>query len=88
MVIQGIFGQHAKKSPRHAHNVQQLSLDISLDPDSRLCIYTAFERHKNKFDLDNPPVYFQTSSDIAKDIYNSVAIIKSIGDASYNTLVW
>ena len=88
MVIQGIFGQHARKSSRHKHAIQQLSLDVSLDPDSRLRIYTAFETHKNKFDLDNPPVYFETSSEIAKDIYNGVTMIKSVGDGTYNTLAW
>jgi hypothetical protein len=88
MVIQGIFGQRARKSSRHTHHIQQFSLDISLDPESRLKIYTAFETHKNKFDLDNPPAYFETSSDIAKDIYNGVMMIKSVGEGSYNTLVW
>ena len=88
MVIQGIFGQHARKSPRHTHIVLQLSPDISLDNDSRLHIYDAFEMHKTKFDLDNAPVYFETSNVIAKDVYNGVAMIKSVGDGSYNTLVW
>jgi hypothetical protein len=88
IVIQSIFGQHAKKSSRHTHNVQQLSPDISLDPGTRFQIYTVFENKKTQFDLDNPSVYFQTSSEIAKDIYNGVTMIKSLGDGSYNTLLW
>lgn len=88
ILVEAIYGQHARKSARHKHEVQQLSFNTSLDPDSRLLIYTAFETHKVQFDINNTHTYFKTSSDIAKLIYDGVEKVRSIGDGSFNTLVW
>jgi hypothetical protein len=88
ILVNSIYGQHARKSARHRHEVQQLGLDISLDSDSRRVIYTAFESCKDQFDVNNAPMYFKTASDIAKLIYNGVEMVRSIGDQSYETLLW
>lgn len=88
ILVNSIYGQHAKKSARHRHEVQQLGFDISLDSDSRRLMYTAFENYKDQFDVNSAPMYFKTASDIAKLIYNGVEMVRSIGDQSYDTLIW
>lgn len=88
ILVESIYGQHARKSARHKHNVQQISLDVSTDPVSRQLIYTAFECYKDQFDINSAPTYFKTASDIARLIYNGVEMVRSIGDQSYETLLW
>jgi hypothetical protein len=88
ILVESIYGQHARKTTRHKHDVQQLSIDVSLDPDMRLLIYTAFESYKDQFDINSSHTYFKTSSDIAKLIYGGVELVRSIGGGSFNTLVW
>ena len=88
ILVEAIYGQHARKSARHRHNVRQLSLNDSLDSDLRQLIYTAFESHKNQFDINSPDTYFRTSTDIAKLVYGGVEIVRSIGDGSFSTLEW
>jgi hypothetical protein len=88
IVIDAIYGQHARKSARHRHIVQQFSFEASLDPVLRHDIYTAFETYKALFDINNAASYFKTTSDVAKLIYNGVESIRTIGDGSYNTLLW
>lgn len=88
MVIDSIYGQHTRKSARHRHFVQQFSFDTAIDPVARVQIYTAFETHKALLDINNAVSYLETSSNIAKLIYDGVETIKSIGDDSYDTLLW
>jgi hypothetical protein len=88
ILVASIYGQHARKSARHRHDVQQLAFDISLDPDSRQLIHTAFENYKDQLDINSAPTYFKTATDIAKLIYNGVEMVRSIGDQSYETVLW
>ena len=88
MVVEAIYGQHSKKSARHTHNVRQLGFNVSIDADSRRHIYTAFEAYKDQFDINDSVTYFKISTNIAKAIYNAVETIRSIGDGSFNTLIW
>jgi hypothetical protein len=88
IVVDAIYGQHARKSARHRHIVQQFSFDASLDPVLRHHIYAAFETYKALFDINDAASYFKTSSDVAKLIYNGIESIRTMGDGSYNTLLW
>ena len=88
VVIEAIYGQHARKSARRRHYVKQFSLNKSLEPELRLLVYTAFETYKVQFDINSLDTYFKASSDIAKKIYNEVEMARSVGEGSFNTLLW
>jgi hypothetical protein len=88
IIVNAIFGQQARKARNHRHDILQLSLDASVDNETRKNVYTAFEAKKKQLDMDNPLTYLQTADDIAKAIYNVAPEIRLLGEDSYDVLAW